>query len=65
MLQNSRRSNRIYFSVRELLTITLSIFGCARCVCKQAFTHSLARDFAPKKAEAGKCVLSELNAKLA
>ena len=27
--------------------------GCARCVCKQAFTHSLARAFAPKKAVAG------------
>ena len=39
--------------------------GCTRCLCKQAFTLSLARAFAPKKAVAGKCVLSELNARLA
>ncbi len=55
----------VFVNIRVVQPLFSANLGCARCVCKQTFTHSLARAFAPKKAEAGKCVLSELNAKLA
>ena len=55
----------VLVNIRVVQPLLSANLGCARCVCKQAFTHSLARAFAPKKTVTGKCVLSELNAKLA
>ena len=47
----------VLVNIRVVLPLPSANLGCARCVCKQAFTHSLARAFAPKKAVAGKYVV--------
>ena len=43
----------VLVNIRVVLPLPSANLGCARCVCKQAFTHSLARAFALKKAVAG------------
>ncbi len=54
--ESKRRLGNVYSNrfdsrnTRLLLPLPSANLGCARCVCKQAFTHSLARAFAPKKA---------------
>ncbi|MBR3919589.1 MAG: hypothetical protein IKJ59_12785 [Clostridia bacterium] len=40
----------VLVNIRVLLPLPSANLDCARCVCKQASTHSLARAFAPKKA---------------